>query len=508
MEEEIEGESDGADADTVQTENVDCNLGMECSGTAGDPVLMDQGETDCLGLIEIEALESVFGCSAEVLEAVGEDEEKDCVCEEDDRDKPVCVSESKVSAEPSSLSSPVHVELHRFESLGRSTFSIVPPLAPAPIPIPASTPSPADLQRGAFQSKRSVSVQMPSSLSSSSLSTSLVSHDNALRPLPQSHLPDRRISLSKRPRSDADSYDVKGSDSTPVVMETNAATLPECPSFPPSPPRWRSRYSSQRSGSFRATAASLDKGLCQGKEGEGGGEDEEVDVRWRGALRGGTGACCSCEHRCSCCAHNSWQKQPSTFPYSVDELEGMMRCLKKFCSVLTDMEERLSEDQASVYSSLSLTDREEVRDILELRNAVKQEAGELELQLTDLVHHYDDSFKMKMNRLLDEQSFLCSQLRLLPPAATPTPSHTSTRNVATQCCMLPCSPLTDISEPHLQSSGSTRDLDSRPPLPVLNSTDEGLDGSSTSKSDKLDFVGLLQKLKKSLRHSVNTDLLE
>ena len=38
--------------------------------------------------------------------------------------------------------------------------------------------------------------------------------------------------------------------------------------------------------------------------------------------------------------------------------------------------------------------REEVRDILELRNAVKQEAGELELQLTDLVHHYDDSFKM------------------------------------------------------------------------------------------------------------------
>ncbi|XP_067107948.1 uncharacterized protein itprid1 [Osmerus mordax] len=477
---------------------------MDCSGTAGDPVVLDQGETHCLGLIEIEALESVFGCSAEVLEAVGEDEEKDCVCEEDDRDKPVWVCESEVSAEPSSLSSPVHVELHRLESLGRSTVSVVPALAPAPIP--TSTPTPADLQRGAFQSKRSVSVQMPSSLSSSSLSTSIVSHDNALGPLPQSHLPDRRISLSKRARSDADSNYAKGSDSAPVVMETNATTLPERPSFPPSPPHWRSRYSSQRSGSFRTTLTSPD--TCQEREEEGGGEDEEVDVRWRGALRGGTEACCSCEHRCSCCAHNSWQKQPSTFPYSVDELEGMMRCLKTFCSVLTDMEERLSEDQASVYSSLSLTDREEVRDILELRNAVKQEAGELELQLTDLVHHYDDSFKMKMNRLLDEQSFLCSQLRLLPPGTTPTPSHTSTRNVATQCCMLPYSPLKDISEPHLQSSGSTWDLDSRPPLPVSNSIDEGLDGSSTSKSDKLDFVGLLQKLKKSLRHSVNTDSLE
>lgn len=32
--------------------------------------------------------------------------------------------------------------------------------------------------------------------------------------------------------------------------------------------------------------------------------------------------------------------------------------------------------------------------MLELRAAVKQEARELELQLTELVHHYDDSFKM------------------------------------------------------------------------------------------------------------------
>lgn len=38
--------------------------------------------------------------------------------------------------------------------------------------------------------------------------------------------------------------------------------------------------------------------------------------------------------------------------------------------------------------------REEVGDVLELRAAVKQEARKLELQLTDLVHHYDDSFKM------------------------------------------------------------------------------------------------------------------
>lgn len=38
--------------------------------------------------------------------------------------------------------------------------------------------------------------------------------------------------------------------------------------------------------------------------------------------------------------------------------------------------------------------REKVRDIEELRRAVKQEAGELEKQLNELAHHYDDSLKM------------------------------------------------------------------------------------------------------------------
>lgn len=38
--------------------------------------------------------------------------------------------------------------------------------------------------------------------------------------------------------------------------------------------------------------------------------------------------------------------------------------------------------------------REKVRDIEELRRAVKQEAGELEMQLNELAYHYDDSLKM------------------------------------------------------------------------------------------------------------------
>lgn len=43
--------------------------------------------------------------------------------------------------------------------------------------------------------------------------------------------------------------------------------------------------------------------------------------------------------------------------YSLDELEEMMLCLQQFCSVLSNMEEQLSEDQAAVYSALSDQDR-------------------------------------------------------------------------------------------------------------------------------------------------------
>ncbi|XP_045909320.1 protein ITPRID2-like isoform X2 [Micropterus dolomieu] len=80
--------------------------------------------------------------------------------------------------------------------------------------------------------------------------------------------------------------------------------------------------------------------------------------------------------------------------YSLDELEEMMLCLQQFRSVLSNMEEQLSEEQAAVYTSLSDQDREKVRDIMELRQKVKQEAGELEMQLNELAHHYDDSLKM------------------------------------------------------------------------------------------------------------------
>ncbi|KAK5849721.1 hypothetical protein PBY51_014032 [Eleginops maclovinus] len=235
-------------------------------------------------------------------------------------------------------------------------------------------------------------------------------------------------------------------------------------------------------------SVSLDKGLWADEEevDKHGGEYE--DKLWGGPHTATIACCSSCDQQCSC--GDDWRHTAGNIPYSLDELEEMMLSLQQFRSVLSNMEEQLSEEQAGVYSALSV----KVQDIEELRQAVKQEAEELEMQLNELAHHYDDSLKMKMHRLLDEQSLLCSQLSVSPGAGPPSSSPAPGRTVATQCCMLPGTPAAEV-----QSSRTTESLRQSPP--GSKCLCEGLDM-------KLDMMGFLQRLKESLRHSVNTDSLE
>ncbi|XP_040921768.1 uncharacterized protein itprid1 [Toxotes jaculatrix] len=201
---------------------------------------------------------------------------------------------------------------------------------------------------------------------------------------------------------------------------------------------------------YRTVSSSVDTALWPEKKDKvdrNGNKDEEK--LWEGSQTATMVCCCSCDHQCTCCIQNSYNKQHilGNTPYSLGDLGEMMLSLQKFCSVLSNMEEQLSEGQAAVYSALSDPDREKVRDIEELRRAVKQEAGELEMQLNELAHHYDDSLNMKMHRLLDEQSLLCSQLRVFLPGAVPTSlSPTHNRTVATQCCLLPWFASADVEE--------------------------------------------------------------
>lgn len=232
---------------------------------------------------------------------------------------------------------------------------------------------------------------------------------------------------------------------------------------------------------------------------------------WEGNQQDTMACCCSCDH--TCCIHKSNNKEPTfgNSPYSLDELEEMLLCLQQFWSVLSNMEEQLSEDQAAVFSCLSDQDREKIRDIEELRRAVKREAGELERQLKELAYEYDESLKMKMHRLLDEQSLLCSQIKVFLPGTVPTPSSKPmpNRTVATQCSLLPLLTAADIQSSHISDWKGWKTLkpgldSNRQSLPGSESICDGQGGSPT-KADKLDIVGFLQRLKETLHHSVNTD---
>ncbi|XP_034718650.1 uncharacterized protein itprid1 [Etheostoma cragini] len=281
----------------------------------------------------------------------------------------------------------------------------------------------------------------------------------------------------------------------------NFSSSPYSPLLPPDCVPWMERNDSTMS-------VSVDKGLWPDEEEEedgNGNEDEET--LWEGNQTATAACCCSCDHQCTQEMYRRQHTLENT-PYSLDELEEMMLCVQQFRSVLSNMEEQLSEDQAAVYSVLSDHDREKVQDIEELRRAVKREAGELEMQLNELAHHYDDSLKMKMHRLLDEQSLLCSQLRVLQPETAPTSSgHVPHRTVATQCRLLPGLPPGDVQCGHVSACSPWNADSLRQTPPGSKCICEGL-GCSPTKAEKLDMMGFLQRLKESLRHSVNTDSLE
>ncbi|XP_066539284.1 protein ITPRID1 isoform X2 [Hoplias malabaricus] len=337
----------------------------------------------------------------------------------------------------------------------------------------ASFTEPIDSDSGGLYSGRSVSVQMRSSLgfvSQSSLRGGL-SPSPSLGPISHSIGQPGRESFSKRVHSDSNTDSITDPLSSLTIHAPSEQVAPSSRDL--------------KNVQFH----SLDMGTSY-----------EEDRHWEGVLQAGAQCCCSCDHNCRCCCQNKSKKQPtssvdqlhtaSCLPFSLDELEGMMRCMRKFRRVLSEIEERLEEEQTSVLSSLSDAHRAEVQDVLGLRTAVKKEAVLLEQQLTDLVHAYDDSFKMKLNRLLDEQSQLCFQLRITP-SGQPHPDHTTTRSVAIQCCLLPAIDPTDSSLSQKHSND-----------PALTHHREW---SPSSKGDKLDFVGFIKSLKDV---SISNDSLE
>ncbi|XP_057179346.1 uncharacterized protein itprid1 isoform X2 [Triplophysa rosa] len=298
----------------------------------------------------------------------------------------------------------------------------------------------------------------------------------------------RRESFSRRSWSDVFIDNDSGVERTPTTYSPFTSVETSTPYL------WNSMERSRDVRCLHVRSMSLDTGLSY----------EEEDRRWECTLWAGTQRCFYCGSPVR--YNNSWAKiqpeLPSDLPYSLNELEDMMKCMRKFRTVLTEIELRLDEEQASVLGTLSESYSEEVEDVLRLRAAVKEEAGVLEQQLSDLVHHYDDSIKIKLNRLLDEQSQLCSQLRIVP-SDPPGPEPASTRSVAVQCCLIPV-----MSSPqrccHHHCTCHTHQRTWQDPhrSPYQTQWD------SNYKPDQLDFVAFIKSLKNSLQLSLKSTSLE
>lgn len=102
--------------------------------------------------------------------------------------------------------------------------------------------------------------------------------------------------------------------------------------------------------------------------------------------------------------------------------------------------------------------------------------------------------EQKMHRLLNEQSLLCSQLRLLHPPVTTDPSSggPAVRSVSTQCSLPPVPVAPPPGDPR-----ASADLPPSPEGPGMDNPvmDSPTLGCSTTKPDKMDFVGFLQRVR-------------
>ncbi|XP_034005574.1 uncharacterized protein itprid1 isoform X1 [Trematomus bernacchii] len=414
------------------------------------PEAHSRTEVEPKGLIKIESLDLVFQTSVDGSGSGSESEDTEAFLERLDNEGRVYWAEpiqvSNPTPEAGSFETPDESPgntnaafMDSSSSTGRDMTSSVTSSTTMDTNHQTSSDSPSSLTRPLASpvassnlkpSSRSVSVQMSSSPSSHIVHRTDVPFTTHSKrsPLP-SVLPLDTSSPFRAVQSWTDLHIQRhtltqklshgGLHSAPYEVTVSTGMIPNpTPNFsscPYLPKEWESH--DYLPGMARnPMSVSVDKGLWTDEEEEvdrNGGEYE--DKLWEGPHTETIACCSSCDQQCTC-RHG---EQRGNIPYSLDELEEMILCLQQFRSVLSNMEEQLSEDQAAVYSALSDQDRVKVQDIEELRRAVRQEAEELELQLNELAHHYDDSLKMAAGRavsaLLSAQRPTWSGTPLLEP---------------------------------------------------------------------------------------------
>ncbi|XP_051785321.1 protein ITPRID1 isoform X2 [Erpetoichthys calabaricus] len=221
--------------------------------------------------------------------------------------------------------------------------------------------------------------------------------------------------------------------------------------------------------------------------------------------------CCHQSHCSSCCSQKGMPtlgavghlqttlqllqcvlRKIAVLPYTMEEMENMKKSLHTFRERLFEIEEQIIHEQAEVCNALSEIEREDVKHINDLRKSVRQEVTELEDQLGDLAHKYEEGLKMQLQRLLEEQSYLLKELHIKGEETHQSAANsvqTSGKSIAIQCHLLNGTPaenscdLPDVKDP-------CSDI----PAPETSQEESKATSRKSNPPEKLDFIGFLHSI--------------
>ncbi|XP_067888769.1 protein ITPRID1 [Heterodontus francisci] len=166
----------------------------------------------------------------------------------------------------------------------------------------------------------------------------------------------------------------------------------------------------------------------------------------------------------------------SASPHTIREIETMKKSLQGFRNRLIDLEQDIIEQQASVYNVLTEDEREDVKRLQTLRQEVRQEVTEMEVQLEDRARQIGEGMRMQLQYLMEEQSSFCSYIEMLR----------QTGNATSESWPRP-SAISTIPTPAPATTSQEPDCDAGTILPVPSASGQSpVTSPATSVSNKTD----------------------
>ncbi|CAH2283325.1 coiled-coil domain-containing 129 isoform X1 [Pelobates cultripes] len=172
------------------------------------------------------------------------------------------------------------------------------------------------------------------------------------------------------------------------------------------------------------------------------------------------------------------------------DMEKMKKECQRFRDQLLEMEQRLTEQQAGCFYTLSDEDREEIRRLYLLRRSVLREVSELEFHLDERARNVKETISMQLELVLDEQSKLYSELELC--------------NWEQERRQLQHYDSTKTTSSFTSSASANYDINENAHAPILKPNEMDQTETSKSQTQKTDFIAILENIKKAFRNFNNS----